>query len=190
MSAQPPPEIVRDWIRAHVMLIHQLAAPLAGNGVVVVTGYGEDPVEINSKTEKPGRPLRPKVSHAAIGKIRETLDAVSRFVKQPHYNLYMPLAIYGPDLRQGAKGSERDIIACLGIVADFDDAEAARWAERLPLPRITFWRLAPAGFRRSTSSTSLKRRKTSNGWPSALKPSQKAITARWTSPTSGASPAH
>ena len=115
------------------MLIRQLAASLAGNGVVVVTGYGEDPDEINSKTEKPGRPLRPKVSHAAIGKIRETLDAVSRFVKQPHYNLYMPLAIYGPDLRQGAKGSERDIIACLGIVADFDDAEAARWAERLPL---------------------------------------------------------
>ena len=136
MSAQPPPEIVRDWIRAHVMLIHQLAAPLAGNGVVVVTGYGEDPVEINSKTEKPGRPLRPKVSHAAIGKIRETLDAVSRFVKQPHYNLYMPLAIYGPDLRQGAKGSERDIIACLGIVADFDDAEAARWQNACPYPEL------------------------------------------------------
>jgi hypothetical protein len=55
-------------------------------------------------------------------------------MKRPHYNLYMPLAIHGPDVRSGAKGFERDVIACLGLVADFDDPDAARWAERLPLP--------------------------------------------------------
>jgi RepB DNA-primase N-terminal domain len=37
-------------------------------------------------------------------------------------------------LPSGAKGLERDIVACLGIVADFDDPDAARWAERLPIP--------------------------------------------------------
>lgn len=61
MSAQPPPEIVPDRIRDHVRLIHALAAPLAGKGVVVVTGFGADPDEIDPKTGKPGRPLRPKV---------------------------------------------------------------------------------------------------------------------------------
>ena len=178
MTANGVPEIVPAWIRAHVTLIHQLAAPLVGKGIVVVTAYGEDPGEIGPNAKKPGRAVRPKVSHAAIGEIKETLRGIAQFIEQPHYNLYMPLAIYGPDLPSGAKGSERDIVACLEIVADFDDAEAKRWAERLPLPRITCWRLARAGFRRSTSSTSLKRRKTSNGWPSASKPSQNATTAR------------
>jgi len=134
MSARTLPEIVPDGIRAHISLMHMLAAPLAGRGIVVVTGYGEDPEEIDPKTEKRGRPLRPKVSHAAVGDIKKSLTEVAQFVKLPHYNLYMPLAIYGSDLPPGAKGSEQDIIACLGIVTDFDDPEAAQWAERLPLP--------------------------------------------------------
>ena len=46
----------------------------------------------------------------------------------------MSPAIYRPDLPSGAKGFERDIVACLGIVADFDDPDAAQWVERLPLP--------------------------------------------------------
>ena len=46
----------------------------------------------------------------------------------------MPLAVFRSDLASGGKGLERDIIACLGIVADFDDPDAAKWPERLPIP--------------------------------------------------------
>ena len=38
------------------------------------------------------------------------------------------------DLLTSKKGEEADIVALLGVVADFDDADAERWAERVPLP--------------------------------------------------------
>ena len=179
MTANGVPEIVPAWIRAHVTLIHQLAAPLVGKGIVVVTAYGEDPGEIGPNAKKPGRAVRPKVSHAAIGEIKETLRGIAQFIEQPHYNLYMPLAIYGPDLPSGAKGSERDIVACLGIVADFDDAEAKRWAGTALTPELRAGEIKPPA---PVSGVLPLRRawrgSTSNGWPSASKPSQNATTAR------------
>jgi hypothetical protein len=74
------------------------------------------------------------VTHAAVGDVKATLEGVAQFMKRQHYNLYMPLAIFRPNLDSWAKGYERDVVACLGIVADFDDEDAPRWAERLPLP--------------------------------------------------------
>jgi hypothetical protein len=126
--------IVPNWIRAHVELVHRLAQPLAGRGKVIVAGFGEDPDQINPNTSKPARRLRPKVMHAAVGDVRDTLVRVAEIVQLRHYNLYMPLAVFRPNLIPGAKGIESDIVSCLGLVADFDDPEAARWAERLPLP--------------------------------------------------------
>ncbi len=66
--------------------------------------------------------------------MNESLEGLARFLKQPHHNIYMPLALFRPDLPSWAKGYERDVVACLGIVADFDDSDAAKWAERLPTP--------------------------------------------------------
>jgi hypothetical protein len=44
------------------------------------------------------------------------------------------LAVHRRDLRPGGKGYEKDIVAVLGLVSDFDDEDAPRWAERLPIP--------------------------------------------------------
>jgi hypothetical protein len=133
MSAEFP-EIEPTLIRDHVRLIHFLSQPLTGQGKVVATGFGEDPNQNDPKTGKPGLRLAPHAVHAAVGDVQESLRGIAQFLMRPHYNLYMPLAIHRPDLRPGAKGLEQDIVGCLGIVADFDDPESARWAERLPLP--------------------------------------------------------
>jgi hypothetical protein len=128
------PEIVPNWIRAHVTLVHSLATPLIGQGKVIAAGFGENPDETDPKSGKSGRALPPKVIHAAIGDVNAMLEGLAQFVKRQHYNLYMPLAVFRPDLASWAKGYERDVVACLGIVADFDDPDAPRWAQRLPIP--------------------------------------------------------
>jgi hypothetical protein len=53
---------------------------------------------------------------------------------EAHRNVYLSLAVLRPDLPPAKKGFEADIVGVLGIVADFDDPEAAHWAHRLPLP--------------------------------------------------------
>jgi len=131
---QGAPEIVPKLIRGHIELIHLLAKPLAGQGKVIATGFGENPDETDPETGKRGRSLPTKVTQAAVGDVKATLEGVAQFMKRPHYKLYMPLAIFRPDLPPWAKGYERDVVACLGIVADFDDVDAPHWAERLPLP--------------------------------------------------------
>jgi RepB DNA-primase from phage plasmid len=128
------PELLPLLISDHVQLIHMFAETLVGRGIVVIAGFGEDPNQIDPKTGKPGRRLPPKVGHAVVGDVRQTLLELNKFIGLPHYNAYTPLAIFRPDLPPGTKGSERDIVASLGLVADFDDPDAARWAKRLPLP--------------------------------------------------------
>jgi len=128
------PKIATELIRAHNHLIHTLAAPFAGQGKVVVAGFGENPDELDKWTGKPGRRLPPRVFHVDAGDEKGTAESIAEFLGDRHYNLYMPLAVYGPGLPAGQKGSEKDVVACLGLVADFDDDDAARWAERLPIP--------------------------------------------------------
>jgi P4 family phage/plasmid primase-like protien len=123
-----------DAVRAHVELIHRLAGPLAGKGKLVITAFGEDPDQLHPKTGKPGCPRKPIVVHVGIGDIDTTVETIVNLATQQHYNVYMPLAVFRPDLPAGKKGAEKDIVAVLGLVPDFDDREAARWAERLPIP--------------------------------------------------------
>ena len=111
--------------RTHAELIHRLAAPLRGRGKLIVAGYGEDPA---TKAK-----LKPKVEHVAVGDVGATLAAIER-LREEHRNVYMPLTVLRPDLETGKRGEEADIVAVLGLVADFDDADAARWSERLPAP--------------------------------------------------------
>jgi hypothetical protein len=46
----------------------------------------------------------------------------------------MPLAVLRREPPAGRKGEESDGEGVLGFVAYFDDAEAHRWADRLPAP--------------------------------------------------------
>jgi len=120
-------------IRAHVEMINKLAEPVADQGKLVIASFGEDPDQSHPSTGKPGWPLPPTVVHAEIGDVETTVQLICNLGTAKHRNIYMPLAVFRPDLPGGKKGYEKDIAALLGLVADFDDADAARWAERLPL---------------------------------------------------------
>jgi P4 family phage/plasmid primase-like protien len=133
-SSGAPPAIDPDLIRAHAELIHRFAGPLSGKGKLVITAFGEDPDDLHPKTGKPGCPLKPIVVHVEIGDIGTTVRTIVNLATRQHYNVYMPLAVFRLDLPAGKKGAEKDIVAVLGLVPDFDDRQAARWAERLPIP--------------------------------------------------------
>jgi hypothetical protein len=121
-------------IRTHCEMIHRLAGGLGANGKLVIACFGEDPENLNPKTGMPGCPLPPVVVHVEIGDIETMVAAIADLIVRKHGNVYMPLAVFRLDLPRGRKGFEEDIIAVMGLVADFDDCNAARWAERLPLP--------------------------------------------------------
>lgn len=133
MSAEPAPPIHEAAVRSHAELIHNLAAPLAGQGKIVVACFSEDPGQTNPKTNKPGLQLPPTIPHFAIGDVKATVRTICSLTVRQHSNTYMPLSVFKPDLRRGTKGYEKDIVAVLGLVADFDDPDAARWAARLPV---------------------------------------------------------
>jgi hypothetical protein len=121
-------------IREHVVMLHGLAAPLKGQGKLIVASFGEDPTQTNPKTGKPGCPIVPKIPHFEIGEVERAVDWITKLSREKHRNVYASLAVMRPDLPPGRKGEEGDIVACLGVVADFDDAEAKYWDTRVPLP--------------------------------------------------------
>jgi RepB DNA-primase from phage plasmid len=133
-SSPGTPKISPELIRAHAEIIHRLAAPLAGKGKLVIAAFGEDPDRPNPKTGAPGYPLPPLIRHVGIGDVEKTVSVICDLSSRRHYNVYMPLAVFRLDLPAGRKGTEEDVVAVLGNVADFDDPDAARWSERLPLP--------------------------------------------------------
>jgi hypothetical protein len=137
MSAEPAylvPPIDEAGIRQHCEIIHGLAMPFVGNGTLIIARFAEDPDQTNPKTGKPGLPLRPIVAHVAVDDIDAAVRTICNLTVGQHSNVYMPLAVFRPDLKRGGKGYEKDIIAVLGLCADFDDPDAGRWSERLPLP--------------------------------------------------------
>lgn len=125
-SDAPTPEPDVAAIRGHVNLIHQQAAMIEGDGKIVVASYGEDP--------KTGLSLHPIVRHFQIGDVEANVDAIILLSQDKHRNVYMPLAILKPDLSVGKKGGEEDVLAVIGLMADFDDDRAADYIDRLPVP--------------------------------------------------------
>ena len=109
----------------HVEMIHKLAEPLAGKGKLIIAAYGQDP--------NTGADIRPVVEHVHIGDVIGTIRHIRRLAQESCRNVYMPLAVVRIDLEAGRKGTEADIIGVLGLVADFDDADAGNYAHRLPV---------------------------------------------------------
>jgi hypothetical protein len=112
-------------IAGHVQLLHRLAQPLADKGKLVVASFGENP--------DTGRELPPKIRHFEIGNADGMTAAIVKLSQERHRNVYAAMAVFKKDLMPGRKGEEADVIGALGLVGDFDDADAARWDERLPL---------------------------------------------------------
>ncbi|HEV2175022.1 MAG TPA: DNA-primase RepB domain-containing protein, partial [Nitrospira sp.] len=128
------PAVVPHLIAAHAMMIHERAQALREPAKLVVTGFGEKLEKADLQAGSLGLRLPPKVIHVEVGAKAGIVEAINRIAQLPHYNVYMPLSAFRPDLAENAKGGEADVVACFGLVADFDDKDAARWAERLPLP--------------------------------------------------------
>jgi len=105
---------------AHIAALHALAIPNIGGGKLSVASFKDN--------------AAPQVEHFAIGDMAGHVAAIRRMGTDPCRNVYMPLCVMRADLPNGRKGGEADIVAVLGTVADFDDADAPRWAERLPTP--------------------------------------------------------
>ncbi|SLM31040.1 hypothetical protein MTBBW1_2620004 [Desulfamplus magnetovallimortis] len=90
-----------------------------------IASYGQDPVT--------GKNLFPKVQSFTFGDLDSVINTICHWTQEPHRNVYMPLVLLRDDLPSNKKGSEQDIIKVLGLVADFDDDAADKWAERLPI---------------------------------------------------------
>jgi hypothetical protein len=115
----------RDAITSHVELVHALAKPLAGQGKLVVASFGQDPAT--------GKDIPSRIEHFQIGDVAGMVAAIVRLAQDRHRNVYVPLVVIRPGLEAGKKGTEDDVVGVLGLVADFDDEDAADYARRLPV---------------------------------------------------------
>ncbi|HYF87134.1 AAA family ATPase [Azospirillum sp.] len=111
-------------VRAYVETLHHRASTIRHDGKLVAASYGEQP---------DGRLLPPIVGHFSVGAVDAMVEFIMDLSDEPHRNVYASLAVFRPDLPSGKKGGEADIVASLGLVADFDDLNAAGYRDRLPL---------------------------------------------------------
>ena len=100
----------------HIKMVHELAAGI--DGKMILASYGEG--------------IPNKVEHFEVGDCEAMAQCAERWGKESERNVYMPLVVMRADLEEGRKGGEADIVAILGIVADFDDDDAKNWKKRLP----------------------------------------------------------
>jgi len=109
-------------IEAHLKVIHQAAEGVSGK--LVLASFGQDPVT--------GKDITPKIEQFNIGKYRDMARTTKEWASEPHRNVYCALAV----LKTGVKGRGEtgDYSHVFGLVADFDDSNAADYEKRLPLP--------------------------------------------------------
>jgi hypothetical protein len=91
--------------------LHHAAAQAKVDGKLVLGVFGQDPDTRESFAA---------VRHFAIGDVDGMTTAAMEFEGVPHANLYSPLAIMRPDLPEGKKGTETDLVSVLGFVVDAD----------------------------------------------------------------------
>lgn len=116
----PAPDIDLAAAKRHFAMLQILAAGLDGS--FVLAGYGEG--------------LPPNHAKASVrrGLAPETLAANAEiWARDRGRNIYAPAAITRSDLPAGRKGGEADVAHVLALVCDFDDADAARYHDRLPI---------------------------------------------------------
>lgn len=107
-------------VRDHIQLLHDAAKGI--DGKLVLASFGED---IEKKTR-----LKNKIQHFKIGDVDGMTKAAIELSQEKGRNVYASLAVMRPDLPVSSKGSEEDIIASLGLVADYDDGKGVNYLER------------------------------------------------------------
>jgi len=126
------PELIKEY----VALVHARAAGLEGK--LVLASYGENP--------ETGQSISARNLHFEIGDVDGMTEAAFALGNHQHRNIYIPLAVMRADLKRAAKGSEADIEAVLGLVADFDDPDAARYAKRMPVDPALVMETSPGRY--------------------------------------------
>lgn len=97
-------------IRTHVEMLHRLADGL--QGVLVVSTFFANPTG--------DRDLPGAVTHHVIGDVDGMVASVMSHAETPNANAYCGLQVMRKGLSRGARGTEADIVAVLGLVADMD----------------------------------------------------------------------
>ncbi|WP_165219529.1 AAA family ATPase [Affinirhizobium pseudoryzae] len=94
-------------IRAHVALLHECAQGV--DGVLVVSTF------YANAGDRPG-----PITHHHIGDVDGMTAAIMAHATTPGVNVYTGLHVMRRGLERGKRGTERDIVAMLGVVADLD----------------------------------------------------------------------
>lgn len=109
MRIPQPIPFDREAIYRHIETVHRLARKI--EGLLPLAIFGENP-DTRHKIKV--------VQHFRVGDVDGMADAAFAFEKQPHANVYMPLAVFRSDLARGQKGNEAGVAAVLGVVIDCD----------------------------------------------------------------------
>lgn len=104
----------------HIKMLHDAAKGI--EGIFALSSFGEDPVS--------GKKIPNKIMHFKVGEVESMTQAAINMAKEKNRNVYAPLALMRPDLPPSSKGSEQDIIAVLGFVADFDNERGTNYIDR------------------------------------------------------------
>ncbi|TCA92193.1 DUF3987 domain-containing protein [Rhizobium leguminosarum bv. viciae] len=97
-------------IRAHVEMVHSLAAGI--DGLLVTSAYFANPT---GDSDAPGA-----VTHHAVGDVDGMVEAIMAHASTPHANVFTGLQVMRKGLPRGKRGGEADIVAVLGLVVDLD----------------------------------------------------------------------
>jgi len=114
-----------ELIAYHIKNLHDLAARSKAAGKLVLASFGQDP--------DTGENLPPIARHFAIGDVDGMVAAALEFESVPHRNGYAPFAVMRPDLPEGQKGTEDDVLATLALVVDAD-SDHGKDTPQSPLP--------------------------------------------------------
>jgi hypothetical protein len=114
------PNSPASHVRAHAEMLHRLAEGI--DGVLVVSVF-------NAALERDGG----IITHHPVGDVDGMVAAIEAHADTPGANVYCGLQVMRRGLSRGARGTEADIIAVLGLVAD-QDADTGRGAGPYPLP--------------------------------------------------------
>lgn len=107
-----------EGIRAHIKMLHDLAAGV--DGVLVAATY---------YTGHSGG----SITHHAIGDVDGMIGAIAAHLETPGANSYVGLQVMRRGLGRGKRGTEADIVAVLGLVADMD-GDTGNAGGEYPLP--------------------------------------------------------
>lgn len=118
----PATELSTDPIRAHIEMLHGLAKGV--DGVLVVSVFHASPT---GDADVPGT-----VTHHAIGDVDGMVEAIQAQREVPGANVYTGLQVMRRGLGRGKRGTEADIVAVLGLVADMD-SDTGRSSGEYPL---------------------------------------------------------